>query len=61
MEKEEMTGERTYKDEGIIRQVASIGQLLADGTEAEEFVLDAGRNRSSFQMLHRFTYSCFPS
>lgn len=53
-------GERTYKDESIIRQVASIGQLLADGTEAEELVLDAGGNRSSLQMLHRFTYSRFP-
>lgn len=60
MEKEEVkVGERTYKDEGIIRQVASIGQLFADDTEAEELVLDTGGNHSCLQMLYRFTYSRF--
>lgn len=60
MEKEEVkVGERTYKDEGIIRQVASIGQLFANDTEAEELVLDAGGNYSCLQMLYRFTYSRF--
>lgn len=48
---------RTNKDEGIIGQVASIGQLFADGTEAEKLVFNACGDGSRLQMLHRFAYS----